>query len=128
MLLHQTMLRLIQVVGSGCGAVGRAVASDTRGSVFEPSNFIKNIYKLLTVWRGREWRPIKRPSKCSTIQDNLNSFALIYNSASYLLSATFSDRIEGRGPTIQTLHRFVGFCQCDQMLDYLPNIWQFTAK
>ena len=33
--------------GSGCGSVGRAVASDTRGPWFESShrqNFISNIY------------------------------------------------------------------------------------
>ena len=33
-------------VGSGCGSVGRAVASDTRGLRFESSHWQKFIYKL----------------------------------------------------------------------------------
>ena len=39
--------------GSGCGAVGRAVASDTRGPRFESSHrqLLLNIYLLLTVCR-----------------------------------------------------------------------------
>ena len=39
------------VVGSGCGAVGRAVASKTRGPGFESSHWqlLLNIYLLLTV-------------------------------------------------------------------------------
>ena len=37
----------MMLLGSGCGSVGRAVASDTRGPQFESSHrrtFIKNIY------------------------------------------------------------------------------------
>ena len=55
-------------MGSGCGAVGRAVACNTRGPGFESSHqqLLLNIYLLLTVCRkdknkekrGREW-PIK---------------------------------------------------------------------
>ena len=50
--------------GSGCGAVGRAVAYDARGPEFESSHrqLLLNIYLLLTVCRkdenkkrGREW-------------------------------------------------------------------------
>ena len=42
--------------GSGCGAVGRAVASDTRGPGFESSHrqLLLNIYLLLTVCRKDE--------------------------------------------------------------------------
>ena len=40
-------------MGSGCGAVGRAVAYDTRGPGFESSHrqLLLNIYLLLTVCR-----------------------------------------------------------------------------
>ena len=42
--------------GSGCGAVGRAVASETRGPGFESSHLqlLLNIYLLLTVCRNDE--------------------------------------------------------------------------
>ena len=42
--------------GSGCGAVGRAVASNTRGPGFESSHrqLLLNIYLLLTVCRKDE--------------------------------------------------------------------------
>ena len=42
--------------GSGCGAVGRVVASDTRGPGFESSHrqLLLNIYLLLTVCRKDE--------------------------------------------------------------------------
>ena len=43
-------------MGSGCGAVGRAVAYDTRGPGFESSHrqLLLNIYLLLTVCRKDE--------------------------------------------------------------------------
>ena len=43
-------------MGSGCGAVGRAVASDTRGLGFDSSHrqLLLNIYLLLTVCRKVE--------------------------------------------------------------------------
>ena len=46
-------LNNIYLFGSGCGAVGRAVASDTRGHGFESSHqqLLLNIYLLLTVCR-----------------------------------------------------------------------------
>ena len=60
-------------LGSGCGAVGRAVASDTRGPGFESSHWqlLLNIYLLLTVWRkdenkrkrGQEWPIFKKNNK-----------------------------------------------------------------
>ena len=42
--------------GSGCGAVGRAVAYDTRGPGFESTHWqlLLNIYLLLTVCRKDE--------------------------------------------------------------------------
>ena len=42
--------------GCGCGAVGRAVASNTRGPRFESSHrqLLLNIYLLLTVCRKDE--------------------------------------------------------------------------
>ena len=45
-----------KVKGSGCGAVGRAVASDIRGPGFESSHWqlLLNIYLLLTVCRKDE--------------------------------------------------------------------------
>ena len=48
--------------GSGCGAVGRAVAYDTRGPWFESSHWqlLLNIYLLLTVCRKDENKE-KRP-------------------------------------------------------------------
>ena len=59
--------------GSGCGSVGRAVASDTRGPRFESShrqkfNYLLNICLLSTVYwkdenkekRGREWPILKK--------------------------------------------------------------------
>ena len=39
--------------GSGCGAVGRAVASDTRGPRFESSHR-QNLYVLSTVLKRRK--------------------------------------------------------------------------
>ena len=43
-------------MGSGCGAVGKAVASGTRGPGFESSHpqLLLNIYLLLTVSRKDE--------------------------------------------------------------------------
>ena len=43
-------------MGSGCGAIGRAVASDIRGPGFESSDrqLLMNIYLLLTVRRKDE--------------------------------------------------------------------------
>ena len=43
-------------LGSGCGVVGRAVASNTRGPGFESSHqqLLLNIYLLLTVCRKDE--------------------------------------------------------------------------
>ena len=43
-------------MGSGCGAVGRAVASNTKGPGFESSHrqLLLNIYLLLTVCRKDE--------------------------------------------------------------------------
>ena len=42
--------------GSGCGAVGRVVASDTRGPEFESSHWqlLLNIYLVLTISRKDE--------------------------------------------------------------------------
>ena len=50
------------MVGSGCGAVGRAVASNTGGPKFESSHrqLLLNIYLLLTVCRKDENKE-KRP-------------------------------------------------------------------
>ena len=44
------------LMGSGCGAVGRVVASNTRGPEFESSHRqpLLNIYLLLTVCRKDE--------------------------------------------------------------------------
>ena len=57
-------------MGSGCGAVGRAVTYDTRGPGFDSSHrqLLLNIYLLLTVCRkdenkekrGREWPIFKK--------------------------------------------------------------------
>ena len=48
--------KVTRTLGSGCGAVGRAVASDTRGPGFESSHrqLLLNIYLLLTVCRKDE--------------------------------------------------------------------------
>ena len=50
------------IKGSGCGAVGRAVAYDTRGPRFESSHrqLLLNIYLLLTACRKDENKE-KRP-------------------------------------------------------------------
>ena len=40
-------------LGSGCGAVGRAVASDTRGPQFESSHW-QNLYALSTVLKRQK--------------------------------------------------------------------------
>ena len=52
----------LSLLGTGCGAVSRAVASDTRNSRFKSSHW-QTLYYLLTVYciektkrkRGREW-------------------------------------------------------------------------
>ena len=51
--LRATTIANKKQVGSGCGAVGRAVASDSRGPGFESSHWqlLFNIYLMLTVWR-----------------------------------------------------------------------------
>ena len=50
-------------MGSGCGAVGRAVACNPRGPGFESSHrqLLLNIYLLLTVCRKDENKEKKRP-------------------------------------------------------------------
>ena len=55
-------LTKVKTKGSGCGAVGRAVAYDTRGPRFESSHrqLLLNIYLLLTVCRKDENKE-KRP-------------------------------------------------------------------
>ena len=50
--------------GSGCGSVGRAVISDTRGPLFESSHrliFIKNVYLLIVNCFENTKIKIKRP-------------------------------------------------------------------
>ena len=44
-----TVLQNLQLLGSGCGSVGRAVASYTRGPWFESSDRQKFIEHLFTV-------------------------------------------------------------------------------
>ena len=46
----------LRILGCGCGTVGSAVASDTRGPGFESSHrqLLLNIYLLLTVCRKDE--------------------------------------------------------------------------
>ena len=53
---NNTNLTILATSGSGCGAVGRAVASNTRGPRFESSHrqLLLNIYLLLTVCRKDE--------------------------------------------------------------------------
>ena len=60
--------------GSGCGAVGRVVASDTRGPEFESSHWqlLLNIYLLLTVCRKDENKE-KRPGMAHLLKKNLLS-------------------------------------------------------
>ena len=50
---NQVVLLNINAMGSDCGAVGRAVASNTRGPWFESSHrqLLLNIHLLLTVCR-----------------------------------------------------------------------------
>ena len=52
----QTFAGKLKAINYGCGAVGRAVASDTRGSGYESSHqqLLLNIYLLLTVCRKDE--------------------------------------------------------------------------
>ena len=54
--MHNYTFKYLSVLGSGCGAVGRAAAYDTRGPGFESSHWqlLLNIYLLLTVCRKDE--------------------------------------------------------------------------
>ena len=56
LVLRFCLCKKIKHMGSGCGAVGRAVASDTRGPGFESSHrqLLLNIYLLLAVCRKDE--------------------------------------------------------------------------
>ena len=45
-IVNQFLCLNINIVGSGCGSVGRAAASDTRGPRFESSHRQKFIYIL----------------------------------------------------------------------------------
>ena len=75
-----TVLQNLQLLGSGCGSVGRVVTSYTRGPRFESSHRQKFIEHLFTVnyiektykrKRGREW-PIflkKKPTIVSYQQN-----------------------------------------------------------
>ena len=56
-------LQSITYWGSSCGAVGRAIASNTRGPGFESSHWqlLLNNYLLLTVCRKDENKEKKRP-------------------------------------------------------------------
>ena len=60
-------------VGSGCGAVGRAVAYDMRGHGFESSHrqLLLNIYLLLTVCRKDENKE-KRPGMAHFLKKQIN--------------------------------------------------------
>ena len=53
---RKSNIRLATALGSGCGSVGRAVASDTRGPRFESSHWqnLLNIYLLSTVLKRRK--------------------------------------------------------------------------
>ena len=59
-------------LGSGCGAVGRAVAYDTRGPRFESSHrqLLLNIYLLLTVCRKDENKE-KRPGMAHLLKNTI---------------------------------------------------------
>ena len=70
--------------GSGCGSVGRAVASNTRGPRFESRHgqILKSIYLLSTVlfWkdenkgkRGREWSIFWKKNSMQNINVNFES-------------------------------------------------------
>ena len=85
----------MKIVGSGCGAVGRAVASHSRGPGFESSHrqLLLNIYLLSTVCRkdenkekdaGNDPPPKKRRKKLEF--ENLDHF-LIQHSYLILLSS-----------------------------------------
>ena len=58
---HSLQFVKIWLKGSGCGSVGKAVASNTRGLRFESSHLqiLMNLYFLLTVYRKDENK--KRP-------------------------------------------------------------------
>ena len=53
---RKSNIRLATALGSGCGSVGRAVASNTRGPWFESSHWknLLNIYLLSTVLKRRK--------------------------------------------------------------------------
>ena len=57
---QKMLLNDYKFVGSGCGAVGRAVASDTRGPPFESSHQ-QNLYELSTVLKIKKKEAGKGP-------------------------------------------------------------------
>ena len=78
------------LVGSGCGSVGRVVASDTKGPQFESSyrqKFIFNIYLLFIIncieIRGREWPTLQKQLLAET--KRLRSSQLMPNNCCYYL-------------------------------------------
>ena len=93
--------------GSGCGSVGRAVASDTRGPWFESSHwqkFILNIVYCQLYWkddnkekRGQEW-PIKKSSHSVTLSMANPSFSVVINKRWHFKSFFTFFRFQGKGP------------------------------
>ena len=68
----------IRQLGSGCGAVGRAVAYDTRGPRFESSHrqLLLNIYLLLTVCRKDENKE-KRPGMAHLLKKTKKNYTAV---------------------------------------------------
>ena len=105
--------------GSGCGSVGRAVASDPRGPRFKSRHrqiFIEHLFSVNFIVmkrqkikeRGQEWPFLKKRKVVFVILDP--SHRATIRSYSILFIASFC---------LHFLFPFsrVCFCQCDQMLE-----------
>ena len=76
--------------GSGCGAVGRAVAYDTRGPGFESSHrqLLLNIYLLLTVCRKDENKE-KRPGMAHFFKKKTKLLKIFLDRKAHLFISKF---------------------------------------
>ena len=108
---------------SGCGAVGRAVASNIRGPRFESSHWqlLLNIYLLLTVCRKDENKE-KRPGMAHFFKKK-SSVVFPFNNSSTLLGSGC-----GTGWQRGRFRRQRSAVRIQSLANFLSDIYLFTVN
>ena len=116
--------------GSGCGSVGRAVASNTKGSRFESSHrqkliYLLNICLLSTVYWKDESKVKKRPGMAHFKKNSYTCRVVVVVQCSYELLYPYYNCEDGF--YVSNLY-FNWFDFQLTMLIYVQRIWQADLK